>query len=190
MSPRTCLMPAAAICFGERVHRRLLRARSGAHRRVADAAQIEIAGERSVGRRPRRREAPACETCSRDRSGRGRPPTCTSSSSTRAASARPAFCAKSVSPRVSETMIAPHSPPRVWLASAAPDGFGRAPRRPWARSTDQAVTASADAAAAGRFVGRRRDRPLRAGGLTRWNAVDLRRDADDGEADERLLVRR
>src|SRR6478609_3211491 len=28
------------------------------------------------------------------------------------------LCEKSVSPRVSETMIAPHSPPRVWLDSA------------------------------------------------------------------------
>jgi hypothetical protein len=31
-----------------------------------------------------------------------------------------AFCVNSVSPRVSETMIAPHSPLRVWLDSALP----------------------------------------------------------------------
>jgi hypothetical protein len=31
-----------------------------------------------------------------------------------------AFCANRVSPRVNETMIAPHSPLRVWLDKAVP----------------------------------------------------------------------
>ena len=49
MSPRTRLMPVAAICFGQRVHRIVVVPEARAERRIADAAQIEIAVQRSVG---------------------------------------------------------------------------------------------------------------------------------------------
>ena len=115
MSPRTRLMPAAAICCGERVHRLLVVPEARAERRIADAAQVQVAVERAVRSDRRRRAATGVLNV---KSG----PNWSSATADvyifivdAGCIIASAFCEKSVSPRVSETTIAPHVPPRVWL---------------------------------------------------------------------------